>query len=169
MPIIHPTYYPDARLWRSHNASAPTIGELLAKLGPGYECRDYYPIGVPMPRNRLPQGLSAGDGTVRHSQMRALRQYARREPVQRSEPVEHLGEPPALETHPWPPGAAPEGIFRPGPDRDNAVAIFWSTSTRSQAEIGREVRATTNSIGSILHRLRKRGDPRAAARCKVIA
>ena len=164
MPIIHPTYYPDSRCWRSHNTSAPTVSELLRKLGPAYACRDYYPIGREVPRETLPHGLSSADGTVRHSQLRQVRQYARTDPVQRSEPVGAPKPQVARKTPQRPPVVASSPVYQPGPDRTEAVLRLWSEAGFTQAEIALELGLRINAVAGILCRGRQRGDQRAALR-----
>lgn len=162
MPIIHPTYWTDTGRWSAHDRSAPTVAELLAKLGPGYACRDYYPFGVGIPLTELPRGLAATGG-VRQTQMKSSQQYARREPVQRSERIPALREPRPQKTSVRPPDVALAPVYPRGPDRDSAVADLWAQG-RTQSQIGWQLGIGVNSVASILYRLRARGDPRAATR-----
>jgi hypothetical protein len=133
---------------------------LLAKFPLGTSCRDYYPVGTEVPRDLLPRGLLGQEPDTRHTQHRAMRQYARGKAVERPKAPE---QPPALETSQEPPGE-PGGALLAGVERDEEVARLWSTTNYTQAQIAALVGAPVNTVASILQRLREKGDPRAAPR-----
>jgi hypothetical protein len=164
VPIIHPTFFPDVGKWRSGHMWAPSIRELLVLLGPGYVCQDYYPEGTPW--HLLPHGLLQVEGSVRVTQRKQSRQYARQEVVRAPKPPKPPVDWTAEKTHQRPIPEDLEPIFPPGKERDEAVLNGWAEGL-SQTEIAIKLQCKVNCVAGVLSRKRTQGDPRAAPRSKA--
>lgn len=186
MAQIHPSYDITTRTWfltlkSGSHIEAATIRDLLKKLPAGTTALGYYPHGTP--RDLLPRGLQKGDADdppkfkssteylvdvvdrlEKAKEARLSRKLGRapKEPEPRPGRPRRLGGPSQEQKR-----AAMKPDHLPGKDRDEAVmAMWWGMSASAIAE---QLRISKGSVISIVQRMRRKGDPRAAAGDKVKA
>lgn len=155
--MIHPAYDISTRSWfvdyLGKEYEAPTIRQLIEVIPKRVHVRDYHPNGNPL----LPKDITVPKWMTGSKAPEKLTAATRRKKLPQ--------QPPVVETRPEPPMGRLEPLYAPGPIRDEAIMVLWPT--HSAREIARSLRITANSVISVVQKMRKQKDPRAARSTEV--
>lgn len=186
MIVLHPLYDPQAKVFvvtvKGEEIEAKSISNLLAKLGPAYSVRDYYPHGMPAeltpksdgPLQRRPVVASGPPKWVRHpprkpaSEPKALAPTKVASTVART-PGGRLSRSRASKGLPGHVAIRPQRDATPEEravcsERNNEILDAWAAGETAPA-LAKRFGMSPSAIGAnIIPKARLSGDPRAVVR-----